>query len=59
MEARSTPALPKLLIPAKNNVQIFFDMTAFSWKSPFDQSIKTLDKTWKQLRSSQQKRVTI
>src|ERR1035437_10287322 len=34
MEARSTPALPMPLIPPKNNVLIFFDMTAFSWKSP-------------------------
>jgi hypothetical protein len=34
MEARSTPALPTPLIPTKNNVLIFFDMTAFSWKSP-------------------------
>jgi hypothetical protein len=32
MEARSTPALPTPLIPTKNNVLIFFDMTAFSWK---------------------------
>src|ERR1035437_1235548 len=33
MEARSTPALPTLLLPTKNNVLIFFDMTAFSWKA--------------------------
>jgi hypothetical protein len=26
--------LPTQLHPTKNNVLIFFDMTAFSWKSP-------------------------
>jgi len=34
MEARSTPALPTLRLPAKNHVLKSFDMTAFSWKSP-------------------------
>jgi len=34
MEARSTPALPTMRFPNKNDVLITFDMTAFSWKSP-------------------------
>ena len=34
MEARSTPALPTLLLPTKKQCANLFDMTAFSWKSP-------------------------
>jgi hypothetical protein len=34
MEARSTPALPTLRLPTKKACAKFFDMTAFSWKSP-------------------------
>ena len=34
MEARSTPALPTMLLPNQNHVRLIFDMTAFSWKAP-------------------------